>query len=455
MSDAEAKPDDLTLKETIKELFKASRGFWLVNMVNFGDGICYFGILTLLTRFLGTRLRISDYVTGLSVSMYTGMVTLFMLGGGFISDKLGVRKALTLSLSVIGIGRIILAGTPWGMDYFGVSKFASWGGLFLMAFGTGVLQPALYAGIKEYTDPRTATIGYGLLYSIMNLGIVAESFISPFIRTDAVFLNLKFTQIVGLGWGIDGVYWLCVFITGLLLLLHLSLFTRKVEITERRVVVPDEGKEQKLSLKEKMRELPFLDPQFMFFIFILVPVRTMFAHDFLTIPDYIFRAYPPEVGAKYEWLTGINPLIIVLFVPTIAALTRKAKIINMMIIGTSVTATIGFLLTPGPRLWALLTYMVVFSFGEAIWSSRFLEYVAQLAPPGKVGAYMGLGNLPWFLAKFTTGFYSGYMLEHFVPRNGVQNSGTLWLIYASIACTSPIGLILAKRWLEKGEKTKV
>jgi MFS family permease len=193
----------------------------------------------------------------------------------------------------------------------------------------------------------------------------------------------------------------------------------------------------------------------MFFIFILVPVRTMFAHDFLTIPDYIFRAYPPEVGAKYEWLTGINPLIIVLFVPTIAALTRKAKIINMMIIGTSVTATIGFLLTPGPRLWALLTYMVVFSFGEAIWSSRFLEYVAQLAPPGKVGAYMGLGNLPWFLAKFTTGFYSGYMLEHFVPRNGVQNSGTLWLIYASIACTSPIGLILAKRWLEKGEKTKV
>lgn len=443
---------ELSLKENLRILFKASKAFWLVNLVNFGDGIAYFGILTLLTRFLGSELNMSDQLTGVSVSMYTGMVTLFMFGGGFVSDKLGVRRAITWSLMIVGIGRILLAGSPFGID-IGLEKYIAWLGLLLMAMGTGILQPALYSGIKEFTDPRTATIGFGLLYSIMNLGIVAETFFSPFIRTDAVFLNLRFTEIVGLGWGIDGVYWMVVFITGVILLLHISLFRKQVEIHDRVFTPEPEESKPQLSLKEKIAELPFLDPQFMFFIFILLPVRTIFAHDFLTIPDYVFREYPAGVSAKFEWIQGINPFIIVIFVPTIAALTRKAKIINMMIVGTFITALIPFLLAPGPRLWALLTYVVIFSLGEAVWSSRFLEYVANMAPQGKVGAYMGLANLPWFMAKFTTGFYSGFMLGKFIPEGGVHNSGALWSIYGCIALISPVSLLLFRKWLDKGRHT--
>lgn len=450
---AEKPADELSLRESFSILFRASKAFWLVNVVNFGDGIAYFGILTLLTRFLGSQLGISDQVTGISVSAYTGLVTLFMFGGGFLSDKLGVRKAITWSLVVIGVGRILLAGAPAGMEV-GAAKYIAWAGLFLMAAGTGVLQPALYAGIKEFTDPRTATIGFSILYSVMNLGIVAETFFSPFIRTDGVFLNLGFAEIIGLGWGIDGVYWMVVFVTAIMLLVHMSFFTKKVEEHDR-VFIPEpvDPNKPKLSFKDRMRELPFLDPQFMFFIFILLPVRTIFAHDFLTMPDYIFREFPESVSAKYEWIHGLNPLIIVIFVPTIAALTRKAKIINMMIIGTTITALIPFLLVPGPRLWAVLTYVVIYSFGEAVWSSRFLEYVANLAPQGRVGAYMGLATIPWFMAKFTTGFYSGFMLNKFVPVDGPHDSGTMWFIYACFACISPIGLILARKWVGRGSHT--
>ena len=443
---------DLTLKENLKILFGASKAFWLVNMINFGDGIAYFGILTLLTRFLGTTLNMDDEVTGISVSMYTGMVTLFMFGGGFVSDKLGVRKALMWALLVIGVGRVLLAGSPVGLegDY---ARYMAWFGLLLMALGTGVLQPALYAGIKEFTDPRTATIGYGLLYSIMNLGIVMETFVSPFIRTDAVFLDLGFAEIIGLGWGIDGVYWVMAAVTGMMLFLHLTLFTRKVEERDRTVETTPRAGVAPKGFLERLKELPFLDPHFMFFIFLLLPVRTIFAHDFLTMPDYIFRMYPEEVSAKFEWIHGLNPRIIVIFVPTIAALTRKVKIINMMIIGTLITATIPLILVPGPRLWALLTYVIVYSLGEAVWSSRFLEYVADLAPAGRVGAYMGLAGIPWFLAKFTTGFYSGYMLERFIPEGGPYDSGTLWLIYALFAMISPICLLVFRKWLEKGKHT--
>ncbi|MFH1618602.1 MAG: MFS transporter, partial [bacterium] len=153
------------------------------------------------------------------------------------------------------------------------------------------------------------------------------------------------------------------------------------------------------------------------------------------------------VGARFEWINGLNPLIIVVFVPLIAAMTRRANIITMMIIGTSLSAVTTFILVPGPALTSLLLYVLLFSLGEAVWSSRFLEYVAHIAPAGRVGAYMGLAGIPWFMAKFTTGLYSGTMLERFVPAAGAQDSGTLWLIYALIACISPLGLILGKKWI--------
>ncbi|MDD4005149.1 MAG: MFS transporter [Elusimicrobiaceae bacterium] len=433
---------ELSLKESMGILFGSSKAFWLINMVNFGDGIAYFGILTLLTRFLGTRVGMPDALTGISVSAFTGLVTLFMFGGGFVSDRLGVRRAITLSLGALFTGRVLITCAP--CDGHGFTAYLiAWSGLFFMAAGSGILQPALYAGVKEYTDERTATIGYSFLYAIMNLGIVAESFVSPFVRTGDKFLG----NIVGLGWGIDGVFWICTAITGFMMLVHMTLFNAKTEATHRLVKdVPHTGPQ--LTWKQKLAELPFLDSRFMFFIFILLPVRTLFAHQFLTMPDYVFRAFPEAVSQKFEWINGLNPFIIVIFVPLIAALTRKANIITMMIIGTSISAVTTFLLVPGPNLNMLIAYVILFSLGEAVWSSRFLEYVADLAPAGKVGAYMGLAGIPWFLAKFTTGLYSGFMLERFVPPAGAQDTSTLWLIYGIIACLSPIGLILAKKWVE-------
>jgi proton-dependent oligopeptide transporter, POT family len=323
-----------------------------------------------------------------------------------------------------------------------------------MAVGSGILQPTLYAGAKEYTDPRTAAVTFSLVYAIMNFGIVAENLVSPYIRTNTTFLHLGSLTINGLGKDITGVFWFCAGFTALMLFLQTMLFTRKVELRDRIGVVEQTAAEKKhdseTNFWQKLRELPLFNARFAFFIFILLPVQTLFAHQWLTIPDYTMRAYPASVGARYEWIQGINPFIIVIFVPLISALTRKAKVLNMMIIGTTISAAITFILVPGPGLARLLIYSVIFSFGEAVWSSRFYEYVARLAPAGKVGAYMGLAGIPWFLAKFTTGLYSGLLLEKFIPAAGSQDSGTLWLFYGIIACVTPIGLILGKRWMERG-----
>lgn len=423
----------LTLRDNVRILFGAARAFWLVNLVNFGDGIAYFGILNLLTLFIRQGVGFSDQLTGIAVSVFTGLVTLCMFGGGFVSDRLGVRRALTLAVAVLLAGRLLLVLSPVPGGAAGPATL--WCGLVLMGLASGVLQPALYAGVKEFTDPRTTTIGYSLLYAIMNLGIVAETFVSPFIRAR---------------WQISGVFWGMIGVTALMLAANLLFFTRRIEQRDRVVKYATPAHEDRRTLAEKIRALPFLDARFIFFIFVLLPVRTLFAHQFLTLPDYVMRCFPKEIGARYEWFQGLNPLIIVIFVPLIAAFTRRANIITMMILGTSISAASTFLLVPGPRLETLIAYVVLFSLGEAVWASRFLEYVADLAPAGQVGAYMGLAGIPWFLAKMTTGFYSGAMIARFIPEGGAQDSGTLWLVYAVVAMISPIGLVIGRKWVQKG-----
>lgn len=447
--DAEA--EEVSTLESLRILLRASRAFWLVNQVNFLDGIAYFGVLTLLTLFISQYVGVSDQATGVYVSAFTGAVTLFMFFGGFISDWLGVRKAITVCLLVLLAGRLLLLGSlSLGLPALVLS-------LLIMALGTGVLQPALYAGVKEFTDERSSTIAYSLLYAIMNLGILAENFVSPYIREHrALFqswLGLPFLGdrpgVEEAAQGIPAVYLLLALVTLLMLGVHLFFFTKKVEEDDyhapKTPAAPEEG-----TWIERLKRLPFLDARFQFFIFILLPVRTLFAHQFLTLPDYVMKCFPEEVGARYEWFQGLNPLIIVFAVPLIAAFTRKVNVVTMMIIGTTISALTTFILVPGPDLTRLLLYVILFSLGEAVWSSRFMEFVADLAPAGKVGAYMGLAGIPWFLAKSTTGLYSGFMIERFLPGD----SGTMWLIYAGIACVSPVGLILGRRWVLAGLPNK-
>jgi len=422
----------LSLGDNVRILFQASRAFWLVNLVNFGDGIAYFGVLNLLTLFLHGDVGLSDQASGVAVSTFTALVTLTMFGGGFVSDRIGVRNALTLSLAGCLVGRILLTLTP-GMG--AMSGTVLWTSIVVMGIAEGIIQPALYAGVKEFTDPRTATIGYSLLYAIMNLGIAAETFVSPFIRERS---------------GIPGVFWAMAGFTGVLLFANMVLFTRRVERRDRTVEYEIQPEHDTRTLRDKLRSLPFLDARFIFFIFVLLPVRTLFAHQWLTIPDYVIRCFPKAVGARYEWFQGINPVVIVIGVPLIAAATRKVNIVSMMIIGTCVSAFSTFLLVGPPDVGRLIAYTVLFSIGEAMWASRFLEYVADLAPAGQVGAYMGLAGIPWFLAKATTGLYSGRMIARYLPERGHQDPATLWLIYALIALMTPLGLLLGRKWVQRG-----
>jgi POT family proton-dependent oligopeptide transporter len=434
---------------SIRELKGAPRGFWYTNYLYWLDGISYFGILTLLAIFFHDVIGLSDATGHKVVSVYMGLITGFMLIFGPISDRMGVRKSLLISVFLYIVGRVALPLAPMLFPEGSITLLVVvFIGLLLAAVGNGFMQPACYAGVRKFSDEKTAAMGYGLLYAGMNLGIVFVGLVSSRIRT-----GLHIDGVIDFnGFGISGVFWFCALVNVMMFLGLLLFFTPKVE-REATQAGSAETKDDASAKPEKSgwRNSPIMNGKFMYFIFALLPVQTLFAYQFLVMPQYVTRAFSDVVANNMETIVNVsNPLIIVLGVPVITAMTRKVPVYRMMIIGSLVSALPTFLFLLGPNFYVLMGYLVIFSIGEALWQPRFLQYAAELAPAGQTGAYIAFANMPWFMIKFIAGWYTGKMMDVYCPAEGPQNTEMMWLIYGLVALISPVALVLAGRWVKQG-----
>jgi MFS family permease len=232
-------------------------------------------------------------------------------------------------------------------------------------------------------------------------------------------------------------------------------------VTAEEAEKDDENDMDKMTTKEKIvyyfKNFPLRDMRFLFFIFILIPVQTLFAHNWLTLPLYTSRAFDGFVQDNFEFFVNLNPILIFILTPMVTALTSKKHPYKMMIIGTFVMAAPTFILATGPTFFNLIAFLFIMTIGEAMWQPRFLQWVAEIAPKNMTGIYMGIGQFPWFLTKIVTSLYSGWFIMKYIPEGVPQeqmSSETMWLIYGFIAIISPVALLLAKGWMMKGFKTK-
>jgi proton-dependent oligopeptide transporter, POT family len=449
-------PEDNRLKAALKEiiapflnLFKASQALWGINLSYFLEGITYFGILGLLAMYFNEYAGLNDILADQMVGILTAGITLSMLILGAAVDLVGVRRSMLVSLLLILIGRILLSGAPEMAGEQGLwsgTHLIAMFGILWMILGYGIYQPAAYAAVKRFTTKNTAAMGYAMLYALMNLGAFLPGLISPPVRKS---------------FGITGVFWLYVLLTVVGIAVVMIFLTKKA-IAKAELESDNEENsdtEEKLPLKEQLlhyiKHFPVRDSRFMFFIFILIPVQTLFAHNWLTIPQYCARAFTGVVQDNFEFFVNFNPLLIFVLTPIVAAYTAKKDTYMMMIIGTVIMALSPFILVAGPHITTLFAFLIVMTIGEAMWQPRFLQWVAEIAPKGMTGIYMGLGQFPWFLTKVVTSIYAGWFLMNYVPADTpIEELHTeeMWLIYGAIAMISPIALILARSWMVKGFK---
>jgi len=510
------------LNDTFVAFFKAPKALWGVNVPYIIEGLVYFGILTILGKYSSENLSVNDAQAGLIYSFVTGGITFSMLVLGGVSDKIGVRKSLALAFILFIVGRFFVAlsgSLHMGSGLWSPMFFMMTSGLLIMVLAYGLYQPAAYAGVKRYTTPKTAAMAYAAIYGFMNLGAFFSGFISSFTRKrfEDVFPPNGLTAVF---WVYVGLTVVALLVS--LIILSKKNDKAAVASIKAEAGDMSEDEEEEKEIKPKINNIPliayalatlgifllsglafnnswnvhfsiqlfnlhlvldlflifaallfmltifeflrrrplhpFRDKRFSLFIFILIPVQTLFAHNWLTIPYYLDRAFAGSfVGNYFEIFSNLNPILIFFLAPLVAGLTARADVYRMMILGTTVMALPTFLLAVGPNPYLFLLYILLMTIGEAMWQPRFLQWIAEVAPKGMTGLYMGVGQFPWFLTKVITGFYSGWFLMHYCPIDtppSAMNTQFMWLVYGLIAIVTPISLVLIKKWMMKGFKTK-
>jgi MFS family permease len=440
------------LGTTVRAFIAAPRALWGLYLPYLIEGIAYFGVLTLLMKYLSENVGLGDIRAGIVVSLFTGGITFAMFFLGEMGDRFGLRRVLLSAITLMAVGRIFitLAGYASGGSFGSPAFLLTALSLVVVAAGFGMLQPALFSGVKQFADPRSSAVAFGVIYGVNNLGAFIAGFMSPFVR-EASATTFPPNGINGVFALYTGLTFLSVVVTALIL----SPGTVRAALANRpensaREAASREEKKARVFSGQWFAEHPLRDGRFAFFVFILIPVQTLFAHTWLTLPLYINRAFVPWVSSRFEFFSNLSPLLVFLLAPLVAALTARKDPLDMIQWGTLVMAVPTFLLVLGPSPWVLFAYIVFMTVGESMWQPRFFHFISEMAPPGRTGAYIGIGQFPWFLTKVLTGFYAGWFLTHYCPAKGPQHTSMMWLIYACIAMISPIALLLARRWLRTG-----
>jgi dipeptide/tripeptide permease len=91
--------------------------------------------------------------------------------------------------------------------------------------------------------------------------------------------------------------------------------------------------------------------------------------------------------------------------------------------------------------------MQVFSVGEMMASPRSKEYAGRIAPPEKVGMYMGYFYWCVALGHLFGGLLSGQAYQHFGPQ-GVDRPDQMWILFAALAGITAVSLIIYNQWMK-------
>ena len=164
----------------------------------------YYGMRAILTLFMTAPVAAGGLgwpaeKAGPIYGLYTAMVYVTALPGGWIADRLIGQKRAVL------IGGIIITSGHVSLMFHGLGPFYL--GLFLIVVGTGFLKPnisALVGDLYEKTDARRDA-GFSIFYMGINIGAFASPLVCGWLAQDESFKqmlsNAGFNPINSWHWG--------------------------------------------------------------------------------------------------------------------------------------------------------------------------------------------------------------------------------------------------------------
>ncbi len=380
--------------------------YWTANWMELVERFAYYGVRVVLPVFMVAAVEAGgpefDHVQKGSVYAVWALVQSFVpiFTGGF-ADRYGYKVNIAISTVLKIVGYVLmgyciviaewLAGMPLaearaqGIDQ---TYEVFFGGAMFLATGTAIFKPGLQGLIANQMPKKSASLGWGLFYQMVNIG----GFLGPFL---AGYLRL-------LDW--DYVFLACA--AGIALNFVPLFFFREPE---------HHGDDDRASpwqlLVKAVRGL--LEPRLFFFTVAFAGFWLMFYQLFDILPNFIDDwvdsrapagllaglfgedAVPTVNGGNLtqEWMINFNALLISILAFAIGFLTGRFHSLTAIVVGIGVSAAAIYGLGMSMDGWWILGAIALFSLGEMAASPTKMRYLASIAPPGKEGLYMGYVNM--------------------------------------------------------------
>ena len=223
----------------IKGLWGAPRELYLLYFTKLTEYSAYGSASAIMVLFLQNDVMMNGQALGdsngyLYYTVWTLSATIITMMVGAVCDTIGVKKCLLVGAVMLMVARFF---TPLTQDVVWVTIL----GFIPLAIGFAITGPVLKVGIKKFTTMKQATLGFGLFYTLMNVGFAIGAEIADYFRdaygdsgsVDVLGVNLTTYQLI-------------IFIGFLLNIpdfIAIVIMREGAEMTENGLKVPTEKKE--------------------------------------------------------------------------------------------------------------------------------------------------------------------------------------------------------------------
>jgi MFS family permease len=333
-------------------------------------------VVPFLAIYLTRERHESEAAAGVVVALYGGGTILASLVGGTLTDRLGRRATMLLSLFG-GSVTMLAIGFARTLPQIGAATF-------VMGWVAEMYRPAVSAMIADVVPPTDRARAYSYLYWVINLGYaIAPAFAGLLSGTSYLALFV-----------VDAT---TTFLFGVIVMLRVPE-TRPAEAALAAARGDGPG------LTAVLRDRTFM-------WFVLLSLGTAFViwqNNVALSIDMTRHGISPR---DYGLLASINGVMIVFLQPFITrALAHRSR--------TRVLAVSSFFFGVGFGLYGVVGTHLGYAFAIAVWTLAEIAnlptgsaVVADLAPADLRGRYQGISNMSWGIASCAGPLVGGLFLN--------------------------------------------
>jgi proton-dependent oligopeptide transporter, POT family len=408
------------------------RSFWVANITELFERLAYYGAYAVLAVYLNEQMHFSKELTS-SLTGFFGFVVWFLpILGGTLADRFGFRRALMAAYLVMTVGYFLMGSlsAPWMQA---VRTALGDKGLVLVvllipAMGPAIVKPCVAGTTARASNEKVRSIGFSIYYTLVNVGGTLGPIVAWLVRKQ-------------LGWGIESVFRVSALSVFSMFLVTFLFFREPAQAGELKVT----------TVGQAIKNLFVVLRNFRFVLFLLIwsSFYVVFWQEFVSFPVFI-RSYV-NPNANFDLLLSVDAFTVICFQVLVAYLVRRLTAFPTMTLGLVVSSLSWLIAAFYPTTAGFIITLVVLATGEMIQTTRYYEYISNLAPSGQQGLYMGFAFLPIAIGNILAGLLGGYLLHYF---GDVRHApAQMWWVVAGVGFAGAILMMVYDRVFKPGKET--